>query len=131
MRKVKTLEAMANNAWCICKVWLRSGFRLLNTLMPYICLVIGAWLYSIRGGFIIGLEWLLPAASHFVKWALEYVSTVGNDQLYGMPVARKRFTRRDELGQVVFKNSDVYEIAEYLCEVEEYCEKYGKYKGGR
>ena len=131
MQKIKMLKAMGNNIWYNCKAWLYSGLRLLNALMPYICLVIGAWLYSVRGGFIVGPEWLLPIASHSVKWVLEYVSTVGNDQLYGMPVARKRFTKRDELGQVVFKNSDVYEIAEYLCEVEEYCEKYGKYKGGR
>lgn len=131
MQKIKMLKAMGNNIWYNCKTWLYSGLRLLNALMPYVCLVVGAWLYRVRGGFIIGPEWLLPIASRSVKWVLEYVSTVGNDQLYGMPVARKRFTKRDELGQVVFKNSDVYEIAEYLCEVEEYCEKYGKYKGGR
>ena len=48
-------------------------------------------------------------------------------QVYGVPVARKRFTKRDERGNVNFSTSDIIEIVEYVNAIEEYCECHGLY----
>ena len=131
MRKVvEGIKVLANSVQRNCKTLLYNGLCILNISMPYICLFAGAWLYRSRGGFVIGPEWGLPMVCWIVKWIIEYTNMVGNDRLHGFPVARKRFTKRDKWGMVEFKSSDMFEMAEYMCELEEYCEKFGKYQNG-
>lgn len=129
-RLVNSLVALYNNVKSCCVVVFKALPTMTILVMPYMCLVIGAVEYNKRGELKVGLEWLLPVVCYVVAWLLHYMNVAGSDELRGFPVARRRFTKRDRLGKVIFRNTDIYEMVEYLCELEEYCERYGKYKNG-
>lgn len=95
---------------------------------PYVAMALAIGSYKAHNGFDMGGEHLVPLALCLVAYILRLLNNVVKDDLDGCPVARKRFTRRGEKGEVLFKSSDIYEMAEYLAEVEDYCEKYGKYR---
>ena len=71
---------------------------------------------------------LIPAGIFLLAQLFHLVCRIAFKEVNGCPVARKRFTRRGANGELIFDKQDVYEMVEYLAEVEDYCEKYGKYR---
>ena len=120
-------RAMAGRLKRMCRVAIKVIPVCIELIAPYI----GMWLviqaYGERGGFFIGGEWLLPAVFYGAAYLIKDLSRFIEDDIEGCPVARKSFTKRGSRGEVLFKMSDVYEMAEYMAEVEDYCEQYGKY----
>lgn len=100
-------------------------------ITPYLSMWLVITSYNQRGTFSFGGEWLVPLLLYIIAYIVKTAAKALDEDLNGFPVARKRFTKRSTSGNVVFKTSDIYEMADYLAEVEDYCESYGKYGGKR
>ena len=122
---------LANSACYIGSIIVKALPTVIVIATPYITMALVIGSYKTHNGFDMGGECLVPLALYLAAYTLRLLNNAIKDDLDGCPVARKRFTRRGKKGEVLFKSSDIYEMVEYLAEVEDYCEKYGKYRGGR
>lgn len=114
-----------------CKLCLAKLPVLIVIATPYLSMWCLLCAYRERGCFRVGGEWFVPVLCCLVAYILHTIQRACEVEVYGCPVARKRFTRRDSRGRIIFKMDDIYEMTEYLAEVEDYCESYGAYRGGR
>lgn len=112
-----------------CKVVIKVLPAIIIAGTPFVSMFVVVHMYQARGYFRIGGEWLLPFVLYVLAAIIHSINKAKQDSIGGLPVARKRFTKRDAKGMVLFNSSDIYEMVEYLAEVEDYCEKYGKYRG--
>ena len=130
MSKVKqVIKMMGYNTLYGIKMVLSIMPTIIMVLTPYCCMAAALYGYCERGGLYFGGEYLLPIIMYIVYALFVNVNKVLECEKIGdCPVARKRFTRRDTNGRVIFNSNDIYEMVEYLAEVEQYCEKYGKYR---
>lgn len=69
-----------------------------------------------------------PLVLLLLTYFANVVKRVVTMEQYGVPVARKRFTRRDERGHLHFEMSELSEMIEYIATVEEHCERHGMYR---
>ena len=100
---------------------------LLDIFNPLICMILVVGMYYERGSLQFGGEWFVPFALVVFKWFLQIANDMQYRDVYGFPVARKRFTKKRSNGTVEFKSNEIVEIVEYLAEVEDYCSKRGLY----
>lgn len=130
MLKLKqAIKMMGYNTLYGIKVVLSIMPTIIMVLTPYCCMAAVLYGYRVRGGLYFGGEYLLPIIMYIAYVLFVNVNKVlEGDKIGDCPVARKRFTKRDINGRVIFNSNDIYEMVEYLAEVEQYCEKYGKYR---
>lgn len=112
------------------KYMLKKAFQVLPTALvitnPFITLAVAHASFQAYG--VIQKKILIvPLILLLVTYFCSVIKRVVLLEVYGIPVARKRFTKRDERGNVVFSMSDMVEIVEYVNTVEEYCEQHGVY----
>ena len=101
--------------------------QILDILTPFVCMGLVVAMYYERGSLQFGGEWCVPIVMVILKWFAQVVNDMHFREVYGFPVARKRFTKKREDGTIEFKTSEIVEIVEYLAEVEDYCSKRGLY----
>lgn len=95
---------------------------------PYMSVSIAYEAYTANNNvFCYWVLWI-PLGLFLLAQLLRLIGRVAFEEVNGCPVARKRFVRRGERGELIFNTRDVYEMAEYLAEVEDYCERHGKYR---
>lgn len=111
--------------------FLKALPQILVVINPYLSMVIVLGMYQKRGRFEFGGEWLVPLVVLICALVAQWVKDGLRETIDGFPVARKRFTRRKHGGAVYVNKDDLYEMLEYLAEVEDYCDKKGKYRGKR
>lgn len=112
------------------KYMLKKAFQILPILFtisnPFIAILTTCNCFK-KHGAVCGQVVIVP----LIILLLTYLSNVINRtivlQVHGIPIARKRFTRRDERGNVNFSMNDVLEIVEYVNAIEDYCERHGLY----
>ena len=121
-------RAIAGRLKKACRIAIKVIPVWIELIAPYAGMYLVLQAYEERGGFFVGGEWLLPVVLYGAAYLIKDLGRFIEDDIDGCPVARKRFTKRGSRGEVLFKMSDVYEMAEYMAEVEDYCEQYGKYK---
>lgn len=124
----KVLRNMINNVWYYALRLFKAMPIIVMLITPYISMWAVIKAYESRGRWAVGGEWFVPLLLYVVIYVLNSINRVFNDRLDDLPVARKRFTKRSQSGDVLFKRSDTYEMLEYLAAVEDYCERYGKYR---
>lgn len=128
--KLKAIaHTIASKLKYICKGLFKHLPVYIELLTPYVGMLLVWQAYEQRGCFRVGGEWFVPLLMYIVVYLFRTANKAVSDNLEGLPVARKRFTRRGPNGEAIFNFRDVYEMGEYLAEVEDYCEQYGKYRG--
>ena len=132
MDKVKqSVTSLLYNVRYICTMIFKAMPILIVITTPFVCMYLVMHMYNQRGCFTFGGEWLVPIVAYIIAYLIQNVKQSMYEDINGFPVARKRFTKRGKRGEPIFKMSDVYEMVEYLAEVEDYCERYGKYRGNK
>jgi N-acetylmuramoyl-L-alanine amidase len=119
--------------WCGCLY--NSSKRLIGRLScvisfcnPLISMVVLYCHYQ-RYQTWIGLEVVLtPIGLFLLADLIKRLSRLMLCDVETVPIARKRFIRKDENGRNIFSTGDIYEMVEYLAEVENYCERRGLYR---
>lgn len=94
---------------------------------PFATLMCAIGLYQRYGMWRIEMLFV-PLILLLLTYIANVVKRVVMMEQYGVPVARKRFTRRDERGHINFQMSELPEMVEYVAAVEEHCEKHGMYR---
>lgn len=94
---------------------------------PFATLMCAIALYEKHGMWRIEMLFV-PLVLLLLIYFANVVKRVVMMEQYGIPVARKRFTRRDERGHINFQMSELPEMVEYVAAVEEHCEKHGMYR---
>ena len=94
---------------------------------PFATLMCAIDLYQRHGMWRIEML-LVPLVLLLLTYFANVVKRVVMMEQYGIPVARKRFTRRNEQGHIDFTMSELPEMIEYIAAVEEHCEKHGLYR---
>ena len=117
-------------SYYVCKLF-KALPLLLIIINPYVSVLVIIGMYEKRGCFVFGSEWLVPMIILLCAIVIQWIKDGLSETVEGCPVARRRFTRRQSNGAIHFNREDVYEMVEYLAEVEDYCEKNGKYRGTR
>lgn len=110
---------------------LRKVPRLLPTALmianPFATLMCAIDLYEKYGMWRVEML-LVPIALLLLTYFANVIRRVAMMEQYGIPVARKRFTRRDERGHINFEMSELPEMVEYIAAVEDHCERHGLYR---
>ena len=127
----KALLELLYNVKYACTIVFKAIPLTIVIVTPFVCMCLVMYMYKQRGCFAFGGEWLVPIVAYIIAFLLQKIKQSIYDEIDGFPVARKRFTKRGKHGEIIFSTSEIYEMVEYLAAVEEYCEKYGKYRGGR
>lgn len=127
----KALLELLYNVKYVCTIVFKAIPIIIVIVTPFVCMYLVMYMYKQRGCFAFGGEWLVPIVAYVIASLLQNVKQSMYDEIDGFPVARKRFTKRGKRGEIIFNTNEIYEMVEYLAAVEEYCEKYGKYRGGR
>lgn len=123
------------------EVWLEVSSTIMYTLKkipgllptalvivnPFVTLMCAIDLYQRHGMWRIEMLFV-PLALLLLTYFANVAKRVVMMEQYGIPVARKRFTRRDERGHINFQMSELPEMVEYVAAVEEHCEKHGMYR---
>ena len=97
---------------------------MLELSSPYIMWYVAISLYDKRGYFAVGGEIFLPVVIFFLYSLLKKIAN-RNGKGNQIPVARKRFTKEDDWGEVSIAEEDIQEIILYLNDVENYIERKG------
>lgn len=103
--------------------WFAVILMLVN---PYVTAILFVIMFIKRGNnFDIGIEWIFPVFIHLavffmVEFKEESRKKKEKRNEMKFPVAKKRFTDRDDFGNVIMKEDDVHEALEYLCAVEDF-----------
>lgn len=122
------------------KIWLeisstikhicREGLNLLPTLLiilnPLLTLVTAMAIYKKYDAWKIEIL-ICPFVLLLITYFATVVRRVVLHEFHGLPVGRRRFTKRDERGCVSFEMSELVEMIEYLAAVEDYCQRHGLY----
>lgn len=125
MRKIiKALQEMVTEfLYTLTNIVKKDGYIILDFILPYLCM----FLYEAKIPI-----WLLittPLAILFLKYLFIYISRISVEELFDpFPVARKRFTWKDQNGTTFINTEELTEVITYLSEVEDYCEYRGFYK---
>lgn len=110
---------------------LKKGIRLLPTIFiianPFMTLLAAIDLYEKYNELRIEMLFV-PLVLLLFTYFTSVVRRVVTLEQYGVPMARKRFTKRDERGNIHFEMSELSEMIEYITTIEEYCEKHGMYR---
>ena len=94
---------------------------------PFATLMCAIDLYQQYGVWRIEMLFV-PLTLLLLTYFANVIKRVVTFEQYGIPVARKRFTRRNERGHISFEMSELPEMVEYVAAVEEHCEKHGMYR---
>lgn len=124
---MKTMWAELSSTLCYSA---KRMFNLLPALLtivnPFVTMLIALHLYSKRGSICMQM-FITPLVLLLITYFITVIKQAVALERFGMPIARKRFTRRDENGHIDFKMTDLVEMIEYLATIEEYCDKHGLY----
>lgn len=108
-----------------------GGSRVFSTLLfaagPVIGLLLGEYVFSVRGYWACGGEVVVALAIPAVAWFVRALSRASGTSCDSVPVPRKRFTRvdRDE-GQVDVSQSRLMEMILYVADLEDWLERTGR-----
>ena len=108
-----------------------GGSRVFGTFLfaagPVIGLLLGEYVFSVRGYWACGGEVVVALAIPAVAWFVRALSRASGTSCDSVPVPRKRFTRvdRDE-GQVDVSQSRLMEMILYVADLEDWLERTGR-----
>lgn len=108
-----------------------GGSRVFSTLLfaagPVIGLLLGEYVFSVRGYWACGGEVVVAFVIPAVAWFVRALNRASGTSCDSVPVPRKRFTRvdRDE-GQVDVSQSRLMEMILYVADLEDWLERTGR-----
>ena len=98
--------------------------NILNTVIPYLMLIIGQLVALERNRFYIGSEVIIPLIFAIIIYIIR---TAANKLGKGItiPVPKKRFTEVDEDGEVSVEQNRLSEMLLYMADLEDWLSKKG------
>lgn len=97
----------------------------LNVLSNFLMLLLGQYVYKIRGCFGIGGEIFIPVVICIIVFLFKYVGSQKHAEKEAIPVPRKRFTEVHNDGEVTIEYNKMEELILYVADVEDYLENKG------
>lgn len=110
-------------------IWFLSGSLypvavLMEILLPYLTLFIGACCYEKRGMFAVGGEIFLPLVAFLgIDFIKRYANKIGKGN--DMPIPDERFTKVDNDGEVSVDTDRLQELILYLGNLEDWIDRKG------
>lgn len=111
--------------------FLSGGSRIFGALLfaagPAIGLLLGEYVFSVRGYWACGGEVVVVLAIPAVAWFVRALSRASGTSYDSVPVPRRRFTKvdRDE-GQVDVSQARLQEMILYVADLEDWLERTGR-----
>lgn len=103
---------------------LRTFANFLSTLLPYVMLFVGQYVYEKRDGFAIGGELFIPVIVYIVVYLIRsYANKIGKGTT--IPVPQKRFTSVDDNDEVSIEHNRLQELLLYVADLEDWLERKG------
>lgn len=103
----------------------RNFAIVIDIILPFLMLVIGEYVYSVRNDFLVGSELAIPIILIIISSVLKSIYTkLGNDDSF--PVPYERFTHIDSEGVIISDKARYVDMVLYVSQVEDYLERHGK-----
>lgn len=125
-RKVKKVSEITKiqNKGSNLEWFVLTSYRCINTFilcaLPYMMLLLGQYLYKVRGIYACGGEVFLPAVAILLVYKLNCVGRKIERKLIKLPIPKRRLTNVKRTGETTINPDDIPLAVLYLARLEDY-----------